>query len=70
MYDAEQRQRLSNNIAAALQGVPKEIKLRQVSLFAKCDPAYGTGVSKALKLNAPRCQLRLRMVGGSRIGYS
>jgi catalase len=33
-----------------MQGVPEEIKRRQVALFAKCDPAYGAGVAKALKL--------------------
>jgi catalase len=42
--------RLFGNIAAAMQGVPDEIKRRQIALFAKCDPAYGVGVAKALKL--------------------
>ena len=41
------------NIAAAMQGVPEAIKRRQVALFAKCDPAYGAGVAKAVKLDAP-----------------
>jgi catalase len=33
--------------------VPDEIKRRQVRLFAQCDPAYGAGVAKALKLDRP-----------------
>src|SRR5712691_6017553 len=53
MFNAEQKQRLFDNIAAAMQGVPDEIKRRQVALFAKCDPAYGAGVARALKLDAP-----------------
>jgi catalase len=49
LFDAEQRQRLFSNIAAAMQGVPEEIKRRQIGLFAKCDPAYGAGVANAVK---------------------
>jgi catalase len=49
LFDAEQRQRLFSNIAAAMQDVPDQIKHRQVALFAKCDPAYGAGVANALK---------------------
>jgi catalase len=49
LLDAEQRQRLFSNIAAAMQGVPQEIKRRQIALFAKCDPAYGAGVADAVK---------------------
>jgi catalase len=50
LFNSEQKQRLFANIAAAMQGVPDEIKRRQVALFAQCDPAYGEGVAKALKL--------------------
>jgi catalase len=55
MLDADQKQRLFDNIAAAMQGVPEEIKRRQIALFAKCDRAYGAGVARAAKLesNAP-----------------
>jgi len=49
LFDAEQRQRLFSNVAAAMQGVPEEIKRRQIALFAKCDPAYGAGVADAVK---------------------
>jgi catalase len=31
-----------------MQGVPEEIKRRQIAFFGKCDPAYGAGVRKAL----------------------
>ncbi len=51
LFDAEERQRLFQNIAAAMQGVPDEIKRRQIALFAKCDSAYGAGVAKAVELD-------------------
>ena len=44
----EQQQRLFGNIAAAMQGVPKEIVDRQVMHFSRVDPAYGAGVLAAL----------------------
>jgi len=50
VFDVQQRQRLFQNIAAAMQGVPDDIKRRQVALFAKCDPDFGAGVAKALEL--------------------
>jgi catalase len=54
LFSAEHRLRLFDNIAAAMQGVPNEIKRRQIALFAKCDPAYGAGVANAVKLEAKR----------------
>jgi catalase len=51
LFDAQERQRLFQNIAAAMQGVPDEIKRRQIALFAKCDSAYGAGVAKAVELD-------------------
>jgi glycine/D-amino acid oxidase-like deaminating enzyme len=51
LFDAGQKQRLFENIAAAMQGVPQVIQHRQIGLFTKCDPAYGTGVAKALNLH-------------------
>jgi catalase len=48
LMSAEQQQRLCNNIAAAMQGVPREIIERQLGHFDKVDLAYGTGVRKAL----------------------
>jgi catalase len=49
LFDADQRQRLFQNIAAAMQGVPDAIKQRQIALFAKCDAAFGAGVAKAVE---------------------
>jgi catalase len=53
LFDAGQKERLFANLAAAMQGVPESILRRQIALFAKCDPAYGEGVRRALKLDAP-----------------
>ena len=47
------RERLMDNIAAAMQGVPKFIIERQVGHFAKCDPAYGAGVAKRMGVSVP-----------------
>ena len=51
LFDAGQKERLFQNIAAAMAGVPEEIVRRQIAHFAKADPAYGAGVAKALGLN-------------------
>jgi catalase len=53
LFSEAQRQRLFKNIAAAMQGIPESIARRQIALFAECDPAYGEGVSKALRLEPP-----------------
>lgn len=49
----EQQGRLMDNIAAAMQGVPKEIIARQVGHFARCDPAYGAGVAERTGVQIP-----------------
>ena len=49
LFDDNQRQRLFNNIAGAMGGVPAEIIERQLAHFDKVDSAYGDGVRKALK---------------------
>jgi catalase len=57
LMNAAQRDRLFNNIAEAMEGVPDAIINRQVEQFAKCDPAYGEGVAKAVthgRATAPR----------------
>lgn len=46
----DQKQQLFGNIARAMNGVPEEIKRRQIEHFRKADPAYGAGVEKALGL--------------------
>ncbi|MCH8556617.1 MAG: catalase [Balneolia bacterium] len=48
MFDDAQKQRLFNNIAAAMGGVPEEIIQRQLVHFHKADPAYAEGVAKAV----------------------
>ncbi len=48
LFDDEQKQRLFNNIAAAMQGVPQDIIERQLTHFEKADPAYAEGIRKAL----------------------
>jgi catalase len=46
LFSPEQKDRLFENIAAAMQGVPEVIKRRQVALFTRCDPQYGAGVAR------------------------
>jgi catalase len=48
LFDAAQKERLFQNIAAAMQGVPEAIVQRQLAHFAKVDPEYGAGVARAL----------------------
>jgi catalase len=47
-----QKERLFNNIKAAMDGVPAEMVKRQVSLFYRADPAYGVGVATRMGLTA------------------
>ncbi|PAF52703.1 catalase [Helicobacter sp. 13S00477-4] len=42
----EERERLCQNIKAAMEGVPKEIKKRQIEHFKKADPAYGKRIEE------------------------
>jgi catalase len=48
----EERGRLMDAIAGAMQGVPEFIQRRQIGLFAKADPTYGAGVAARLGLDA------------------
>jgi catalase len=48
LFDEGQRQRLHANVAAAMQGVPKEIIERQLGHFARVDQRYADGVRAAL----------------------
>jgi len=47
------RERLMDNVAAAMQGVPKDIILRQCLHFYRVDPAYGTGVAFRMGVEIP-----------------
>lgn len=49
LLPADEKQRLCNNIAEAMGGVPAEIIARQIGHFTKADPAYGEGVRAAVK---------------------
>lgn len=46
-----ERNRLMDNIAAAMQGVPVDIVRRQVGHFFRCDPDYGIGVATRMGLS-------------------
>ncbi len=50
LFDEGQRQRLFQNLAAAMGGVPMEIVERQLGHFEKADPAYAAGVRQALAI--------------------
>ena len=52
LLNHEERQRLMDNIADAMRGVPIEIIRRQVGHFYKCDPDYGIGVATRMGLKA------------------
>lgn len=47
------QQRLFENIARAMQGVPEEIIRRQIEHFRSADPAYGEGVARAVGIDVP-----------------
>jgi catalase len=49
MFDAGQRARFFNNIAAAMQGVPRPIIDRQLEHFRRADPSWAEGVEAAIR---------------------
>lgn len=51
LMDAAAQQRLIDNIVDAMQGVPRNIQLRQIAHFHKAAPAYGEGVAKGLGIS-------------------
>jgi catalase len=52
--NAEQRQTLFDNTARAIGGAAKHIQERHIANCTKADPAYGTGVAKALGVKSHR----------------
>jgi catalase len=48
----EEKTRLIGNIVGAMQGVPRNIQVRQLRHFYKADPAYGEGVARGLGIDA------------------
>ena len=53
LMPADEKVRLCQNIAEAMDGVPQEIIDRQLAHFDKADPAYGAGVRSALAGEVP-----------------
>jgi catalase len=51
LMNADQKEQLFSNIAAAMEGVPEEIVRRQLAHFTKADPAYAAGVARHLGLD-------------------
>ena len=51
LFDAGQKERLYQNIAAAMNGVPEKIVRRQLEHFHRADPVYGAGVAKAVEVS-------------------
>jgi len=51
LMSKDEQERLMDNIANAMRGVPEFIQRRQIAHFAKADPAYGAGVAKRLGLD-------------------
>ncbi len=49
LMSADARERLIANIVGAMQGVPRDIQMRQIGHFSRADPAYGGGVAKGLR---------------------
>ena len=54
--NAEQKQALFNNTAAAMGDALDFIKYRHIRNCYACDPAYGEGVAKALGLTVADAQ--------------
>ena len=50
LMSAEQQQVLFENTARGMGDAPREIKIRHISNCLKADPAYGTGVAKAMDI--------------------
>ncbi len=48
LMPADAQERLMDNIAAAMDGVPEEIVRRQIVHFHRADPAYGAGVARRM----------------------
>ena len=49
LMPADERERLVDNIAGAMAGVPATTQQRQLAHFDRADPGYGSGVRQALQ---------------------
>jgi len=52
LMDEAARARLVANLVGAMQGVPREIQLRQIGHFLKADAGYGRAVAEGLGIDA------------------
>jgi len=48
LMSADEKAHLIGNLVGAMQGVPRDIQVRQVRHFYKADPTYAEGVAKGL----------------------
>jgi catalase len=48
---SDEKKRLIVNIVGAMQGVPRDIQVRQLGHFMKADPAYGEGIASGLEID-------------------
>lgn len=53
VLNEEGRANLTANIAGHMKGVRRDIQERQLKIFYKCDPDYGTRIAKLLNLPVP-----------------
>jgi len=49
--DDDAKQRLIDTIVGAMQGVTREIQVRQLGHFMKADPAYDERIAKGLEID-------------------
>ncbi|WFU45694.1 catalase (plasmid) [Bradyrhizobium sp. CB82] len=52
LMSTDERERLFDNVKAAMEGVPREIVKRQAAHFYRADPDYGIGVATCMGLAA------------------
>jgi catalase len=50
LMDSDAQERLFGNTARAMNGVERHIKLRHIRHCYLADPAYGSGIAKALEI--------------------
>lgn len=57
VFDAQAKTNTVNNIVGAMTGVNRDIQERQVRIFYKCDPEYGTRIAQGLGIPVQRAKL-------------
>jgi catalase len=56
LMNDDQKRQLFSNIAAAMDGVPDRIKMRQLAHFYNADPAYAKGVAEKVHMDYTRVE--------------